>query len=279
MRSLCIAAAIACMISLSTVQAQSFNDVTIPYVQYKNRPDLPPIRFQQGRAEEGGRTADAGTFYARIAFKPVVSPLVMLMHGCGGLKNTPTEWWIKSWSSFFWDRGYSVMVVDSFATRGVSDVCGAPNEHWSYRRRDDAFSALDWLATQGKTDMSNVVLMGRSNGGNVALRVLDSKIVGARKHHFKQSIAMYPWCKNDVDTSFLGSLAIFIGEDDDANKAIYCKELAAAGKPNVKVTIYPSTYHGFDDGTKYRVDHGWRMGYNPDSTSAARREIDAFIRR
>jgi dienelactone hydrolase len=273
MRFLSIAAVAACSV-VSVADAQTFTDVTIPYVQYQNRPDLPKIKFEQGRPEEGGKVADTGTLKAQVAFQPSVRPLVMLAHGCDGLGNTPTQDWIRDWSRYFWAKGYSIMVVDSFATRSVSSVCGAPNEHWSYRRRDDAFSALDWLATQGRTDMGNVVLMGRSNGGNVALRVMDRNIYGARSHHFKQSIAMYPWCAKDASTTFTGPVSIFIGADDDANKAEFCE---AMHQPNVTVTVYPNTYHGFDDGSKFRYDHGWRLGSNPSSTSKVRDAIAARL--
>lgn len=273
MRILAITVVAACSV-VSAASAQTFTDVTIPYVQYQNRPDLPKIKFEQGRPEEGGKVADTGTLKAQVAFQPDVRPMVVLAHGCDGLGNTPTQDWIRDWSRFFWAKGYSIMVVDSFTTRGVATVCGAPAEHWSWRRRDDAFSALDWLATQAHTDMSNVVLMGRSNGGNVAIRVMDRNIYGARLHHFKQSIAMYPWCKKDVDTVFTGPVSIFIGKDDDANKAEYCE---AMRQPNVTVTVYPNTYHGFDDGSKFRYDHGWRMGSNPSSTRKVREAIAARL--
>jgi dienelactone hydrolase len=259
---------------MPAAHAQTFTDVTIPYVQYQNRPDLPKIKFEQGRPEEGGKVADTGTLKAQTALQPGVRRLVMLAHGCDGLGNSPTQDWIRDWSRFFWVKGYSIMVVDSFTTRGVVSVCGAPAEHWSWRRRDDAFSALDWLAAQGKTDMSNVVLMGRSNGGNVALRVADRNIQSARKNHFKQAIAMYPWCARDASTAFSIPVAIYIGEDDDANKAEYCKAMT---QPNVKVTVYPNTYHGFDDGSKFRYDHGWRMGSNPSSTRKVREAIAARL--
>jgi dienelactone hydrolase len=141
------------------VSGQSFSDVQFPDVQYRKEPYLPLIAFQQGRAEEDGRKADTGNLWARLALQQGRAPMVLLMHGCGGVGNGPTQDWIKSWGAFFWRKGFAVMAIDSFTSRAVKSTCGAPDEHWSYRRRDDANPARF------------CVEMGRNGDPNLAVQL------------------------------------------------------------------------------------------------------------
>src|SRR5689334_3130326 len=54
-------------------------------------------------------------------YRPVVTPApaVAIFHGCGGVgaNNTRMAELLKSW-------GYVALVVDSFTSRGLKDVCG-----------------------------------------------------------------------------------------------------------------------------------------------------------
>ena len=50
------------------VHAQSYASVTVPYVQFQNEPQLPPIAFQQGRKEESGKVAAGGILKAKVAY-------------------------------------------------------------------------------------------------------------------------------------------------------------------------------------------------------------------
>jgi dienelactone hydrolase len=270
-------AAVALVLLSGSATAQSFSDLRLPYVQFQNAPSLPKIAFQQGRPEEDGRKADTGMLWARLSLLPGRTPLVLLLHGCGGMGNAATENWIKQWAGLFQARGYSAMALDSFSSRGVKATCGPPDAHWSYRRRDDAYSALAWLSTQGRTDMDRVVVMGRSNGGRTVLRIMEEKMKAVRPQLFARGIAMYPNCKDDEKTLFYRPVHVFIGADDDANPAVYCKSMARAGATNLQVTVFPGTLHGFDDGSKTRTEYGWRMGGNSRSTEEVQRLIDADI--
>ena len=254
--------------------AQTFSDVRIPYVQCQNAPNLPKIACQQGRPEESGRKAETGMLWAKLSLLPGATPMVVLLHGCGGMGNTPTEDWIRSWAGYFHARGQSAIAVDSFTSRGVKATCGSPDAHWSYRRRDDAYSALAYLSTLGRTDMTRVTVMGRSNGGRTVLRIMEDKMKSVRPALFARGIAMYPNCRDDEKTRFYRPLHDFIGAQDDANPAVYCEAMGKAGDPNVQVTIFPDTFHGFDDGSKFRTEYGWRMGGNTRSTAEVRRLID-----
>jgi dienelactone hydrolase len=257
---------------------QPATEVRIPYVQFRNAPNRPAIAFEQGRPEEGGRSAETGELRAKLWLLPGRTPMVVLLHGCAGMHNAPTEAWIRYWGSFFRQQGYSVMAIDSFTSRGVSETCGPPDAHWSYRRRDDAYSALNWLAALGRTDMDNVVVMGRSNGGRTVLRIIEAKMQAIRPFRFSRGIAMYPNCRNDQNTRFYAPLHVFIGAQDDANPAAFCEAMGRSGDSHVRVTIFPDTLHGFDDGSATRIDHGWRMGGNPRATEEVRRQIEVELR-
>lgn len=71
-------------------------------------------------------------------------PYVILMHGCSGL-TPPVAKWAMEKARIFLDQGYRVLILDSFKTRNVKEVCGAPNYHWGWRRAEDTYSALDYL--------------------------------------------------------------------------------------------------------------------------------------
>lgn len=257
-------------LATTEARAQSYSPIDVPFVQFRNTADQAPIRFQQGRQEEGGRTSEGGILKAQVAFQPGAAGLVILMHGCAGTGNTPTRRWHEAWHDFFWKAHYSVMQLDSFSTRGVVETCGTPDEHWSYRRRDDAYSALVWLASQGRTDMSNVRVMGRSNGGRAVLRIMDASMAGVRPYRFASGYAMYPNCRNDRNSNFYAPTYVFIGTDDDANPASLCAAMRDNRARNAYVTIFDGALHGFDDGTRHRVDHGWRMGQDPAATAKTR---------
>jgi hypothetical protein len=53
--------------------------------------------------------------------------------------------------------------------------------------------------------------------------------------------------------------------------------MGRSGNPNIQVTIFPDTLHGFDDGSGLRTVNGWRMGGNPRATDEVRRRIETEL--
>src|SRR6478735_1082209 len=106
--------------------------------------------------------------YRPAAAKP--APAVAIFHGCGGVgqNNTRMAELLKSW-------GYVALVVDSFSSRGLKDVCG---RHWptqadAEKRALDIDASLRWLDAQPYVRAGQVGFMGYSYGGGVAaLRAL-----------------------------------------------------------------------------------------------------------
>src|SRR5882757_5480411 len=73
------------------------------------------------------------------------APAVALFHGCGGVgaNNTRMAELLKSW-------GYVALVVDSFTSRGLKDVCGRlwPSQADAEKRAIDIDAAGLWLSDQ-----------------------------------------------------------------------------------------------------------------------------------
>ena len=87
--------------------------------------------FNNGSPEEQGKIQKEGSLEADL-IKPkgdaAAVPYVILMHGCSGLTPLVAKW-AKGKARVFLDQGYGVLILDSFKTRNVKEVCGAPNYH------------------------------------------------------------------------------------------------------------------------------------------------------
>ena len=114
------------------------------------------------------------------------APAVALFHGCGGVgqNNTRMAGLLQSW-------GYVALVVDSFSSRGLKDVCG---RHWptqadAEKRAFDIDASLRWLEAQPYVRAGEVGFMGYSYGGGVAALRAFAPRVPARA-----AILVYPDC-------------------------------------------------------------------------------------
>ena len=86
--------------------------------------------------------------------------------------------WVETYSEFVGREGVGAIALDSFTNRKVKDVCGPTEGNWARRRSQDAYSALEFLATTGYADMSRVYLVGRSNGGTTVLMAIERVMCG-----------------------------------------------------------------------------------------------------
>ena len=88
-------------------------------------------------------------------------PAVVHLHGCTGL----TERMRRGTAARMTNWGYVSLVVDSFATRGLTDDCVSPPAD----RHADAMGALSYLATLPFVDAQRIALVGHAQGGAAAL--------------------------------------------------------------------------------------------------------------
>ena len=237
--------------------------------------------FQVGAAEEGRTRAAHGRLPVTI-YRPESAgrfPFVVLLHGCGGL-HREAMWttWVEPWADLFRAQGIGTAVVDSFAPRGVDQVCTGNVAAWAVRRADDAYSARAWLAEQPYVDATRVAVIGMSNGGRTVLAALRAPL----KHPdpFVAGVALYPGCQTDVHSTFYAPLIVLIGSADTVTPARFCEEMEHArpeSAPDLTVVVYPYGPHAFDMRLRDRTVLGMRLGYDPRATADARRRVLDFL--
>ena len=209
-------------------------------------------------------THGAPTRIEGVLFQPKGTgpfPAVVLLHGCGGLYKpdgglTPRH---QEWAYLLRDRGYVVLMPDSFNPRGVREICHRKNRgdlDPDGDRARDAFGALAYLAAQPFVKGDRVGLMGWSHGSMTTLATVDvaAKARAAAQPmttDFRVAVAFYPGCKKILETSWATKtpLTILMGESDNWTLAGPCTELVqrarAAGEP-ADIVLYPGAYHEFD---------------------------------
>jgi len=149
--------------------ATGAENVRIPFIRYQGNEKYVPTgaqwgwttRFQDGASEERGKVAETGFLRASLSSPKGAGPFafVILMHGCGGLDAVATKW-ATMWTRALAAWGIGTLTLDSFTTRGVKATCGPPDAHWSRRRVDDAYSALEFLAARRDVKADKVYMMG-----------------------------------------------------------------------------------------------------------------------
>jgi dienelactone hydrolase len=220
--------------------------------------------FNNGAPEERGKIQKEGDLEAEL-IKPKGGasqvPYVILMHGCSGLTPLVAKW-AKEKARIFLDQGYGVLILDSFKTRGVKEVCGPPNYHWGWRRAEDAYSALDYLIDNKLALPDQVYVMGRSNGGTAAVMIAGASQVRGHQNKFAAIFAVSPGCIGLDKLQFGIPLVMFVGEKDDANDPKFCEQLDTASGAPVQIIKFRGVYHGYEDKTAAYNFHGWHMEYN-----------------
>jgi dienelactone hydrolase len=207
-------------------------------------------QFLSGDAGAGKPVTVAGEF--RIAQGTGRLPVVVMMHGSGGVSPT-TEAWVHQFNAM----GISTFVIDGFSGRGLTTV--STNQALLGRLNFilDIYRSLELLAKHPRVDPDRIVLMGFSRGGQAALYAsLDRfhKLWNKSGIQFAGYVPFYPDCSTTylTDTEVADRpIRIFHGTPDDYNPVASCKAYVArlkeAGR-DVALTEYPDSPHGFDAG-------------------------------
>lgn len=227
-------------------------------------------------AVDADKTKLTGYLY-RPAHPAPKAPAVVLMHGRAGIYSSLAKgryeastvsmrhrWWAKYWA----ERGYYVLLVDSFSARGFPAGFAAG----TYKDRPatidevnnrplDAYGALKYLRTLPGVDGDRIGLMGWSNGGSAALATMaDDKPGDMRKHGFRAALVFYPGCglKKRFDKAGYKPYApvrVFMGTADEEVSPALCTALVERSrklKGDIELSLYPDVTHGFDDPGKKR---------------------------
>jgi dienelactone hydrolase len=229
-------------------------------------------------------------------------PALVFMHGCSGLISRSTNTFMsreREWQRKLASLGFVVLMVDSFAARGISEMCSRDGfKEWVYLRRPgDAYAGLIHLQSLPFVRRDRIGLLGWSNGGGATLLAIGAgsraRPPGFGGPDFRAAIAFYPASCNEkrLGSSWTTTvpLLILIGQEDVWTPAGPCKALADLaidhGAP-VSFHAYAGAYHDFDwPGLKRRelTAYTTRAGVVPISAEdpAARAEavqrVAAFL--
>jgi dienelactone hydrolase len=179
-------------------------------------------------------------------------PVVVMMHGSGGINGT-SEAWVHQFNSM----GISTFVIDGFSGRGITATSTNQALLGRLNLIVDIYHALDILAQHPRVDPNRIVLMGFSRGGQAALYASESrfqKLWNKSGLQFAAYIPFYPDCSTTYvdDTDVVDRpIRIFHGTPDDYNPVASCKAFVGRlkeAKRDVALTEYPDSPHGFDAG-------------------------------
>ncbi len=264
-------------------------------------------------------SSGARTLVPALLFRPAIAaagagvPLVVGLHGCGGMFSTRpgSEAMLSErfamWTQAFLDDGYAVLWPDSFNPRGQRQVCTIKTGERTINaatRRFDSLGALAFAAALPGVDSRRIGLVGWSHGGSTLLATINAENaqVAALRNganappFFRAAVAFYPGCTASLRAGPrwrpAATTAIHIGAADDWTPAEPCVALGdamrAADMP-LTVRVYPDSYHGFDApsgrvAVRHDVPNGVNPGQgvtngpNPAARAAAMESVRAFLR-
>jgi dienelactone hydrolase len=210
-------------------------------------------------------------------------PAVIVLHGCAGMHDTTKQKLVDELVAW----GYVILLVDSYATRGIDQACTSDQFATFFRRTPDAYGALVFLAHRTFVDPHRVAAVGFSAGAWVTLSATEPNAFELfdppSNLRFRAAVAFYPPCKQASARPVIPTL-IFIGAVDDWTPAADCSnKIASWGNdgPPVELVVYPGAYHGFyyvhlQPGT-ILFDH-W-LEYNGDAADDATHRLHRFLDR
>jgi dienelactone hydrolase len=238
-----------------------------------------PAQRVQLRGDAATPALTAYWFLPREGATPRALPVVVALHGCGGLLSARAardsavgmdqadnadvsallQQRYREYAHWLTERGYAVLMPDSFSARGrPHGICSEPADTRGIddrTRRADALAALRWVAQQPAVDTGHIVLLGWSNGAQAVLATVDaSRPWPAGTPQVERAVAFYPGCKRAVQQHnfrLRAPMLLMIGGADDWTPATRCAMLQSAvlaRQPDARfrLEIYPGAYHGFD---------------------------------
>lgn len=230
---------------------------------------------------------------------PGPHPAVVMLHGCGGAytRDGALNARHRMWGEFLAAHGRVALMLDSFSSRGVAQLCTQKFAERSLKEADrvgDAYAALAFLRARSEVDATRVALLGWSHGGGSVLATITRP--PAQGPGFERAVAFYPGCtaraKRPASFEPYAPLLLLIGEADDWTPAAPCRVLADAVRARggaMEIVTYPGTYHDFDNPglTRQRVrsevpngvhpGQGVTVAPNPEAREDAKRRVLRFL--
>lgn len=215
-----------------------------------------------GDVEPGGLAAEHPTITPRhvaghltLPDGPGPFPAAVLVHGSLGLSGVQFDY-----AETLRERGYAVLMLDSFTPRGRSDVVGDQLAVTAQTMTIDAYAALNVLSTHPSIRADRIALIGWSKGGGVAQLAMKRRyrdLLAVGELRFAAHVAFYPWCgEQDADLDLTDAPVLFVlaGRDgwvDPQSCRDYAARLDEAGQ-EVHFAEFPDAEHGFDHPVAHR---------------------------
>jgi dienelactone hydrolase len=181
-------------------------------------------------------------------FKPAgqAKGAVVIIGAAGGVSDNREGHYARSLSS----AGYSVLVIDSYRPRGVTDTTANNAAVSVFDQALDAFAARKLLIDTG-ISADRIAVMGSGRGGTIALLAADKTFVpSASDKRFALAMAVSPGCLfHPRAPRPAASVFIAIGDKDNVVGQAGCnewvKEYASAGGKVIS-KVYHGAASGFD---------------------------------
>jgi dienelactone hydrolase len=177
-------------------------------------------------------------------------PVVILVHGSGGIEENAVVW-----ERLFASLGISTFEIDSFTGRGIVSTVADQSQLGRLNMILDLYRSLTILAAHPRIDPNRIAVMGFSRGGQATLYATlkrFQKMWNLSGIDPAAYIALYAPCITTYidDTQVTDHpIRIFHGTSDDwveiAPCRDYFKRLRVTSK-DVQMTEYPNTWHAFD---------------------------------
>jgi dienelactone hydrolase len=247
---------------IASILAALFAGMSVAHAEVANKGELPArvelhaiptlwISDQQFLLgdDKGKQVTVAGEL--SIAQRQGKTPLVILMHGSGGIgPNVP--YWVREFNAM----GVSTFTIDGMSGRGLQGVGHNQAVLGRLNFVIDIYRSLEIAAKHPRIDPQRIVLMGFSRGGQAALYASVKRfhqLWNKSGAEFAAYIPFYPDCATTYqgDTDLVDKpIRIFHGTPDNYNPVASCKAFLARlkeAKRDVELTEYPNAPHGFDN--------------------------------
>lgn len=204
-------------------------------------------QFLQGESF-GMPTIISGTL--RVAPGTGRRPLVILVHGSGGIEEN-----IARWQKVFAALGISTFAMNSFTGRGIASTVADQSKLGRLNMTLDVYRSLAVLAADPRVDPGRIAVMGFSRGGQATLyaslkrfqKMWNSSGIDPAAY-----IALYAPCVTTyIDDTRVSDhpIRIFHGTSDDWVEVSPCRAYVARLErtaKDVQMTEFANTWHAFD---------------------------------
>jgi dienelactone hydrolase len=210
-------------------------------------------------------------------------PAAVVLHGCAGMHDATKQKLVDDFVGW----GYVILLVDSYATRGIDHACTSTAFATFLKRRPDAYGALAFLARQAFVDPHRVAAVGFSAGARVTLSAAEPKsfelFAPPSNLRFRVAVAFNPPCSQAVARPEIPTL-IFVGALDDWTPVADCSSKVAGwgnDGPRVQLVVYPGAYHGFYYSYLQpgRILFGHWLEFNGEAAENASQRLHQFLDR